>query len=188
MHSRSRGAPSPLRAEPVMKTGGAARLWLQHGGFAAVWLLAVLLCCPVPSSISFSRTALDLQRPAAERTLRLRGGVMWVGGGRQFNRSHDPTAGPETVEDTFTPLLDRLDRADRIKYLYKKHGPKYRTNEVCADSFLMGAPRIRAMLFSVEDEALPRTHAHRGSPLFSHQSWLCRNLTLPPHMDSTSSH
>jgi len=83
---------------------------------------------------------------------------MWVGGGRQFNRSHDPTAGPETVEDTFTPLLDRLDRADRIKYLYKKHGPKYRTNEVISleeeSKYLIRAQKmLRSLSLSVDLEA-----------------------------------
>eukprot|EP00286_Rhodomonas_abbreviata_P009870 CAMPEP_0181317570 /NCGR_PEP_ID=MMETSP1101-20121128/16541_1 /TAXON_ID=46948 /ORGANISM="Rhodomonas abbreviata, Strain Caron Lab Isolate" /LENGTH=380 /DNA_ID=CAMNT_0023424977 /DNA_START=110 /DNA_END=1252 /DNA_ORIENTATION=- len=96
--------------------------------------------------------------PEAGRTLRLRGGVMWVGGGRQFNRSVDPTAGPETVEDTFTPLRDRLDRAERIKWLLKKHGPMYRTNEVISleeeSKYLIRAQKmLRAPSLSVDLDA-----------------------------------
>eukprot|EP00960_Hanusia_phi_P009129 263482-Hanusia_phi.AAC.2 len=124
--------------------------------------------------------------------LRLRGGVMWVGGGKTFNRfpplllpaplpssssppprtlstcglqvhsrwnmpfsrivffvsdmrqshlflplvlkpsyrTHDPSASPEDVEDTFAPLRSRSESANRIKQLVQKYGSKYRTNEV----------------------------------------------------------
>lgn len=46
----------------------------------------------------------DTQR----KVMRLRGGVMWVGGGKQFNRTADPDASPEAQEDTFLPLRERL--------------------------------------------------------------------------------
>lgn len=62
--------------------------------------------------------------------MRLRGGVMWVGGGRQFNRTSDPDALPEAAEDTFHPLRERLDSERRIKEIVKKTGKNMRTNEV----------------------------------------------------------
>jgi len=62
--------------------------------------------------------------------MRLRGGVMWVGGGRQFNRTADPDALPEAAEDTFHPLRERLDSERRIKEIVRKTGKNMRTNEV----------------------------------------------------------
>lgn len=69
-------------------------------------------------------------RSSGGSTMRLRGGVMWVGGGRQFNRTADPDALPEAGEDTFSPLRERLDSANRIKALIRKNGNKMRTNEI----------------------------------------------------------
>ena len=87
--------------------------------------------------------------------LRLRGGVMWVGGGRQFNRTADPSAHYENVEDTFQPLRERLERADRIKKLIAKFGPKYRSNELVLleeeSKYLLRAQQlIRARSLSVD--------------------------------------
>jgi len=62
--------------------------------------------------------------------LRLRGGVMWVGGGRQFNRTVDPDAGPEAAEDTFEPLRARSEAHNRIKALRAKQGAKFQSSTV----------------------------------------------------------
>ena len=80
---------------------------------------------------------------------------MWVGGGKQFNRTADPSAGPESAQDTFAPLRQRLDCFRRIEMLQKKFGPKYRTNEVIKleeeSKFLMMAQRmLRTISLSVD--------------------------------------
>jgi hypothetical protein len=53
------------------------------------------------------------QERSASHVMRLRGGVMWIGGGKNFNRTADPTATPEAQEDTFHPLRQRLANANR---------------------------------------------------------------------------
>jgi len=90
---------------------------------------ATALSTTTPSWASSQAQHLQKNSPAGA-PLRLRGGVMWVGGGRQFNRTADPTANYEDVEDTFQPLKERLERAQRIKKLIAKFGPKYRSNEL----------------------------------------------------------
>jgi len=80
---------------------------------------------------------------------------MWVGGGKQFNRTADPNAGPESAQDTFLPLRQRLDCFKRIEELQKKFGPKYRTNEVIKleeeSKYLMMAQRmLRTLSLSVD--------------------------------------
>jgi len=104
------------------------------------------------SSVGWSPTP-ALQEPCAP--LRLRGGVMWVGGGRKFNRTADPSAHYEDAEDTFQPLRDRLERAERIKKLIAKFGPKYRSNELVLleeeSKYLIRAQHmIRARSLSVD--------------------------------------
>ena len=80
---------------------------------------------------------------------------MWVGGGRQFNRTADPSAHYEDAEDTFQPLRERLERAQRIKKLIAKFGPKYRSNELIQleeeSKYLLKAQQmIRARSLSVD--------------------------------------
>lgn len=71
--------------------------------------------------------------------LRLRGGIMWVGGGRQFNRTVDPDAGPEAAVDTFEPLRVRAEAHNRIKALKSRQGAKFQSSEVPPRSTLSTA-------------------------------------------------
>ena len=131
----------------------------MSGGFS------LLLAATVATALSTSSAGAPLQspksaawsaaQPRALPPLRLRGGVMWVGGGRQFNRTADPNAGYEDGEDTFQPLRERLERAERIKKLVAKFGPKYRSNELILleeeSKFLVRAQSmVRARSLSVD--------------------------------------
>ncbi|KAJ1488316.1 NPL4 family-domain-containing protein [Baffinella frigidus] len=90
--------------------------------------------------------------------LRLRGGIMWVGGGRQFNRTVDPDAGPEAAVDTFEPLRVRAEAHNRIKALKSRQGAKFQSSEVITleeeEKFLiMPQKMVRAKSLSINIEA-----------------------------------
>jgi hypothetical protein len=116
---------------------------------------ATVLSTSKSSSSTLIPPVLQQQNAAVSSPLRLRGGVMWVGGGRQFNRTADPSAHYEDAEDTFQPLRERLERAQRIKKLIAKFGPKYRSNELIQleeeSKYLLKAQQmIRARSLSVD--------------------------------------
>ena len=118
----------------------------------------LLLCASVATALSTSSDGWStkrMSRAPAGAPLRLRGGVMWVGGGRKFNRTADPSADYEDGEDTFQPLRDRLERAERIKKLIAKFGPKYRSNELVvleeeAKYLIRAQQMVRARSLSVD--------------------------------------
>ena len=118
----------------------------------------LLLCASVATALSTSSDGWStkrMSRAPAGAPLRLRGGVMWVGGGRKFNRTADPSADYEDGEDTFQPLRDRLERAERIKKLIAKFGPKYRSNELVvleeeAKYLIRAQHMVRARSLSVD--------------------------------------
>jgi hypothetical protein len=118
----------------------------------------MLLCASAATALSTSSNGCSpkpMSRAPASAPLRLRGGVMWVGGGRKFNRTADPSADYEDGEDTFQPLRDRLERAERIKKLIAKFGPKYRSNELVvleeeAKYLIRAQHMVRARSLSVD--------------------------------------
>jgi len=126
---------------------------------SSLWKI-VLLSATAATALSTRNTwssplVLQHQHSPAGSPLRLRGGVMWVGGGRQFNRTCDPAASYEDGEDTFQPLRERLERADRIQKLIAKFGPKYRSTELVlleeeAKYLIRAQQMIRARSLSVD--------------------------------------
>lgn len=95
------------------------------------WVVVVAVVgCLLGAVASAPLTSTFAPRAAVAGPLRLRGGVMWVGGGRQFNRTADPDAGPEALEDTFEPLRVRAEAQNRIKSLRARQGPKFQSSEV----------------------------------------------------------
>mmetsp|Transcript_42331 Transcript_42331/g.133373 ORF Transcript_42331/g.133373 Transcript_42331/m.133373 type:complete len:414 (+) Transcript_42331:104-1345(+) len=138
-------------------------------------------------------------KQACDKVLRLRGGVMWVGGGKTFNRTHDPSASPEDVEDTFAPLRSRSESANRIKQLVQKYGSKYRTNEIVSleeeAKYLIRAQKLlRVQSLSVEFSAASQFQSyvvgdlsfksHRVGYMFGHvdknRNVFCDVIYEPP--------